>query len=154
MTHADNDTRDAFEQVVYDGDLLARYLASGKLWHCTDIMPSSLCDDLCLPSGSTYAAGAQLVRRGYHPGMTTRERVDLLPLETQRGLRTLIKIGFLDNYHRNESGEFVVTFTELTEKIIRSGGWSDIAAKVLDQVEAVNRLIRDSDEYPPPRPSP
>jgi hypothetical protein len=31
----------------------------GQLWNCTDVMPSSLCDDLELPAGSTYAAGVR-----------------------------------------------------------------------------------------------
>jgi len=35
----------------------------GDLWVCTDCMPSSLCDELGLPQGCTYAQGARAVRR-------------------------------------------------------------------------------------------
>jgi hypothetical protein len=31
----------------------------GQLWNCTDIMPSNLCSNLDLPSGSTFAKGAR-----------------------------------------------------------------------------------------------
>ena len=34
----------------------------GKLWHCTDIMPRTLCGDLELERGSTYAQAAQHLR--------------------------------------------------------------------------------------------
>lgn len=39
----------------------ARWI-SGRLWHCTDIMPWQLCDTLGLRHGSTYARGARLIR--------------------------------------------------------------------------------------------
>ncbi|MCI0420395.1 MAG: hypothetical protein L0387_29565 [Acidobacteria bacterium] len=32
-----------------------------KLRYCTDIMPSSLCDDLDMQAGSTYAAGMRKI---------------------------------------------------------------------------------------------
>lgn len=31
----------------------------GQLWNCTDIMGSSLCDDIEVPPGSTYARGVR-----------------------------------------------------------------------------------------------
>jgi hypothetical protein len=35
----------------------------GKLWNCTDILPSLACSDAGVPQGSTYACAAQTVRR-------------------------------------------------------------------------------------------
>jgi hypothetical protein len=35
----------------------------GWLWYCSDAMPNCVCDDLGLPSGSTYAEAAQLIRQ-------------------------------------------------------------------------------------------
>jgi hypothetical protein len=34
-------------------------LLIGQLWNCTDIMPSNLCSNLDLPSGSTFAKGVR-----------------------------------------------------------------------------------------------
>jgi hypothetical protein len=31
----------------------------GRLWNCTDVMPSKVCGLLDLPPGSTYASGAR-----------------------------------------------------------------------------------------------
>lgn len=38
-----------------------RWLA-GQVWHCTDIMPSELCEELDIQQGSTYAQGARQIR--------------------------------------------------------------------------------------------
>jgi hypothetical protein len=62
MTHADNDTRQAFEDAVYANDAETLYGLAGTLWRCTDIMPSSLCDALDMLAGSTYAQAARRVR--------------------------------------------------------------------------------------------
>lgn len=35
----------------------------GKLWNCTDIMPSFLCDTIDIPKGSSYACGARSMKR-------------------------------------------------------------------------------------------
>lgn len=35
---------------------------TGKLWHCTSIMPGSVCNVLDMRSGSTYAMGARKLR--------------------------------------------------------------------------------------------
>jgi hypothetical protein len=35
----------------------------GQLWNCSDVMPGSLCDDLDLRQGSTYAVAARKLRR-------------------------------------------------------------------------------------------
>jgi hypothetical protein len=35
---------------------------TGHLWHCTDIMPSMMCEELNLSVGSTYARAARLLR--------------------------------------------------------------------------------------------
>lgn len=35
----------------------------GKLWNCTDSLPSTACRDADVPTGSTYAQAAQAVKR-------------------------------------------------------------------------------------------
>lgn len=35
----------------------------GKLWNCTDCLPGSICDDLEISRGSTYAVGVRKVKR-------------------------------------------------------------------------------------------
>jgi hypothetical protein len=35
---------------------------TSSLWHCTDIMPSHICDEADLPCGSTYACAARELR--------------------------------------------------------------------------------------------
>jgi hypothetical protein len=37
---------------------------AGKLWKCTDILPSRYCSLLGLPPGSTYAKAAWALRNG------------------------------------------------------------------------------------------
>ena len=34
----------------------------GQLWNCTDILPGDCCNDLDLPSGSTYARAVRAVK--------------------------------------------------------------------------------------------
>ena len=34
----------------------------GQLWNCSDILPGDKCDDLGLPSGSSYAQAARTLR--------------------------------------------------------------------------------------------
>src|SRR5690242_7284535 len=36
---------------------------TGQLWNCTDVMPGSMCDDLNLLRGSTYAVAARKLRQ-------------------------------------------------------------------------------------------
>jgi hypothetical protein len=67
MSHAPGHIRDAFTEWIEDGTgpeidgvPVSRRLVIGQLWNCTDIMPSSICDDLDMPLGSNYA---QAVRR-------------------------------------------------------------------------------------------
>ncbi len=45
--------------IFYDGKPRSVRWLLGQLWHCSDIMASDLCDDLGMPSGSTYARAAQ-----------------------------------------------------------------------------------------------
>ena len=54
--------REIFGAAVEAGDPNDILKASGHVWKCTDIMPSSLCDGLDLQSGATYAQGAQAAR--------------------------------------------------------------------------------------------
>ncbi len=35
---------------------------TGQLWHCTSILPGSVCDSLDLRRGATYAQGARRLR--------------------------------------------------------------------------------------------
>lgn len=60
--HAPGELLQAFEEAIEDGDEAKVHDLAGALWRCTDIMPSSLCDDLDVPPGSTYAQGARRVR--------------------------------------------------------------------------------------------
>jgi hypothetical protein len=46
---------------MHEQGLTLRWLL-GQLWNCTDILPDDACDDLLLPSGSSYA---QAVRDTY-----------------------------------------------------------------------------------------
>ncbi|HLA99662.1 MAG TPA: hypothetical protein VJL34_14540 [Anaerolineales bacterium] len=39
-----------------------RWLA-GQLWNCTDCMPSSLCENIGLSTGSTYAQGVRKLKQ-------------------------------------------------------------------------------------------
>lgn len=77
--HTSNELRGVFEMLARDEDFIEGYPLAlpadgpgylnprrwvlGRLWHCTDIMPGDLCDDLDLPRGSSYACGAQLVAK-------------------------------------------------------------------------------------------
>lgn len=36
---------------------------TGQLWNCTDILPSTYCQTLDLPSGSTYAMAARILKK-------------------------------------------------------------------------------------------
>ena len=60
LGHAPAELRDTFNASVEDGKP-DRALAS-RLWSCTDIMPSEICDLLDLPAGSTYAEAAKSTR--------------------------------------------------------------------------------------------
>ena len=44
---------------------------AGKLWRCTDIMPSEPRDLLDMQAGSTYAQAARRIRRGLVAPLTT-----------------------------------------------------------------------------------
>ena len=56
----DRDKQAQFEDMNPDEQLR---LVSGQLWTCTDVMPSALCAELEMPSGSTYAQAARLIRQ-------------------------------------------------------------------------------------------
>jgi hypothetical protein len=66
--HAPGDLRDAFvyylEQGKMDEDsnMTLRELI-GKLWNCTDILPSHECEQLNLPRGSTYAQAVRAIHK-------------------------------------------------------------------------------------------
>jgi hypothetical protein len=65
--HSDGNTRDEFcgalEQLRRDGILTDKLnRLCGKVWHCTDILPRSSCDDAGVPQGSTYTQAARAIR--------------------------------------------------------------------------------------------
>ncbi len=46
----------------YDGETVPLKDVFGLLWNCTDIMPSTACEQLDLRQGSTYAMGVRKVK--------------------------------------------------------------------------------------------
>lgn len=75
MPHYPGHLRDAFRawvdeampdlatvQVNYRDELWPTERLLGKMWHCSDIMPGRLREDLDMPLGSTYARAAQTLR--------------------------------------------------------------------------------------------
>lgn len=70
--HAGGHLRDAFAALVENGTVpedadhrgraLTPLRVTGLLWNCTDVMPRSLCEELDVPQGSTYAQGARRYR--------------------------------------------------------------------------------------------
>ena len=39
-------------------------LLAGKLWLCTDCLPGHVCEALAMPTGSSYAQAARVIRQG------------------------------------------------------------------------------------------
>lgn len=67
--HAPGDLREQFREWIEDEVLKSHADAlelTGKLWNCTDIMPSDLCSLLEIRQGSTYAMGARHWRDLYN----------------------------------------------------------------------------------------
>ncbi|MDM7856627.1 hypothetical protein [Cellulomonas alba] len=60
--HVPGHIRDAFTEAIEDADPDALWRAAGRVWSCTDILPSSCCTLLDIPLGSTYAQAARRVR--------------------------------------------------------------------------------------------
>ena len=69
--HAPGHLRERFCELIEDGtsdvDVKGEYptLAEmvGRLWNCTDTMPSNLCGELDVPIGSSYAQGSRSIHR-------------------------------------------------------------------------------------------
>jgi hypothetical protein len=53
--------------IFYDGEPRPIGWLVGQLWHCSDIMPWLLCDELDLPRGSTYGMAVQDMSRSIDP---------------------------------------------------------------------------------------
>jgi hypothetical protein len=72
--HLFQDDTDVEEDLFWSGPMQHRWAAmdtderlmwvSGKLWHCTDIMPGELCEVLDMEAGSTYAQACRRIRQG------------------------------------------------------------------------------------------
>lgn len=45
-----------------DGEKFPINVVMGRLWNCTDIMPSELCEAIDISRGSTYAQGARCLK--------------------------------------------------------------------------------------------
>lgn len=67
--HAPGHIREQFREWMEDDTLLSHADAlelTGKLWNCTDTMPSDLCQLLELTQGSSYAQGVRHWREMYN----------------------------------------------------------------------------------------
>lgn len=60
--HAPDDDREAFHEAAEAHNHRALSALAGRLWNCTDTLPSAYCDELGLPLGSSYAQAARQVR--------------------------------------------------------------------------------------------
>jgi hypothetical protein len=80
--HAPGHIRDAFCELVEEGETTVEFYGkqsyahvdamstdellwwlSGQLWNCTDCLPGSVCGDLDISQGSTYARATRHVRQ-------------------------------------------------------------------------------------------
>jgi len=52
-------TGECRDDVSSDGSSRPVLWLLGRLWNCSDIMPSYLCHDLAMPGGSSYGAAVQ-----------------------------------------------------------------------------------------------
>ena len=77
--HASGDLRDRFLELVEEGwtnaPPLGLFVLAGKLWNCTDVMPSHLCGKLELPQGTTYSQAARIIRSQWRQS-TIANKVD------------------------------------------------------------------------------
>ena len=77
--HAPGHLRDRFEELVEEGwtnaPPLGLFVLAGKLWNCTDVMPSHLCGKLELPQGTTYGQAARVIRSQWRQS-TIANKVD------------------------------------------------------------------------------
>jgi hypothetical protein len=77
--HSSGDLRDRFLELVEEGwtsaPPLGLFVLAGKLWNCTDVMPSHLCGKLALPHRSTYAQAARIIRSQWRQS-TIANKVD------------------------------------------------------------------------------
>ena len=77
--HASGDLRDRFLELVEEGwtnaPPLGLFVLAGKLWNCTDVMPSHLCGKLELPQGTTYGQAARIIRSQWRQS-TIANKVD------------------------------------------------------------------------------
>ena len=77
--HASGDLRDRFLELVEEGwtnaPPLGLFVLAGKLWNCTDVMPSHVCGKLELPQGTTYGQAARIIRSQWRQS-TIANKVD------------------------------------------------------------------------------
>ncbi len=62
--HAPGHLRDQFCELIESGEhgTPALQRLAGRLWNCTDTLPSDYCLCLALPGGTTYAQAARRLR--------------------------------------------------------------------------------------------
>jgi hypothetical protein len=60
--HNPGHVRDAFLEAIEDGEPSRMRSTAGKLWSCTDVLPSEYCSLLDIPQGSSYAQAARAIR--------------------------------------------------------------------------------------------
>lgn len=61
--HASGHLRDGFRELIETPESPEFHRLTGKLWNCTDVLPHSLCREVGLPVGSTYAMAARRLRQ-------------------------------------------------------------------------------------------
>jgi hypothetical protein len=55
------------DHIFNDGKPRSIRWLMGQLWHCSDIMPWDVCEQLDMPRGSTYASAVQLLAKDRAP---------------------------------------------------------------------------------------
>jgi len=56
----DQDKQARFESMSTDEQL---WWLSGQLWRCTNCLPGHVCEELGMPTGSSYAQAARVIRQ-------------------------------------------------------------------------------------------
>jgi len=65
--HLPSYIRDAFLDAVGRDDRAELHRLAGLVWSCTDTLPAAVCDQLEIPSNSSYAQAARHIRATVQP---------------------------------------------------------------------------------------